>query len=255
MDKQPIHFFKTATKEDIVDYIGRFLLERKNEKNILYTLGQVELRSLSLPGISYLNNLTGNYYCWAESLGFKNRLEKFKQWDDTKELNKRNVIYCDTREQNLLSINKTKTLVTKLEYGDYAFSNAEWTGRVVIERKSSADFIGTMVGGYRRFINEVERANKDGAYLIVLVEAKLSDMLDYRNKRIVNYKIRFPVNVVFHAPRQLMQQFNNIQFLFVKDHQEAAGMVEKLFSLGRQIKKYDLQYLYDMKQIYVKEIN
>jgi hypothetical protein len=246
MDKQPIQFFKTAARQDIINYISEFLLERQKEKNILYTLGQVELRSLFLPGISYLNNLMGDYYGWAESLGFKNRLEKFKQWGDTKELNKRNVIYCDSREQNLLSINKTKTLVTKLEYGDYAFSNAEWTGRVAIERKSGADFIVTMVGGYRRFINEVERANKDGAYLIVLVEAKLSDMLDYRNKRIVNYKIRFPVAVIFHSVRELMQNYNNIQFLFVNSHESAGQMVEKLFSLGKDIKRYDLQLLKDL---------
>ena len=249
MDKQPIQFFKTAAKQDIINYISEFLLERRKEKNILYTLGQVELRSLSLPGISYLNNLTGNYYCWAESLGFKNRLEKFEQWGESTNLNKRNIIYCDSREQRALDVNKTKTVTRKLNAGDYSFSNPEWSGNVVVERKSASDFIGTMVGGYKRFVREVERANEDGAYLIVLVEAKLSDMLDYRNKRIVNYKIRFPVNVVFHAPRQLMQQFNNIQFLFVKDHQEAAGIVEKLFGLGGQIKRYDLQLLYDMEKL------
>ena len=245
MDKQPIQFFKTASKKDIIDYISKFLLERKKEKNIFYTLGQVELRSLGLPGISYLNNLVGDYYKWAESLGFKNRLELFEKWEKGIELNKRNIIYCDSREQQILDIDKTKSVTKKLNAGDYSFSNSEWSGNAVIERKSPSDFIGTMVGGYKRFVREIERANEDKTYLIVLVEAKLSDMLDYRNKRIVNYKIRFPVNVVFHAPRQLMQQFNNMQFLFVKDHEEAGGIVEKLFGLGGQIKKYDLQYLYD----------
>src|ERR1039457_6238129 len=232
MDKQPIQFFKTATTKDILDYISQYLLERKKDKNILYTLGQVELRSLGLPGLKYLNELTGDYYKFAEGLGFKNRLEKFGQWNDLKELNKRNVIYCDSREQNLLSINKTKTIITKLEYGDYAFSNAEWTGRVAVERKSASDFIGTMVGGYKRFINEVERTKKDNSYLVVLVEATLSDLLNYRLRRIVNSKIRFPVAVIFHSVRELMQNYNNIQFLFVKSHEDAGRMVEKLFSLG-----------------------
>lgn len=245
-----ITWLKSALKDEIKKYIREYLVERKVEKNLVYSLGQVELRSLGLPGINYFNNLfDGDYYKECEKLGFINKYEKFIQWGDRIKLDKRRIINIDTREQKLLQFNNVKTNIQKLGYGDYSFSNSEWVGKVVIERKGLSDLIGTLFGGYERFEREIGRAKNDGAYLIILVEANLGKALNYRENKLVNCKVRIPPQVIFHQLRKLTQKYNHIQFLFVDSHEDAGKMVENLFSLGGDIKKYDLQYLLDKGEI------
>jgi ERCC4-type nuclease len=244
-----MEWLKNAPKTDIESYIKFWLLERQKEKHIVYGLCQVELRSLHMPGVNYLNRLFGDYYGVLKDLKFINKFEKFNQWEPHLELDKKRIIYCDSREQNLVKFKNAKTIIRKLEYGDYSFSHNEWTGKTYIERKSAADFIGTLHGKLERFEREIERAKKDNAYLIILVEAKLSDMMDYRNKRIVNYNIRIPSDVILEKTRKLIQLYSNIQFLFIESHEESSIIIERLFSLGQQVQKYDLQLLYDFKKI------
>ena len=242
------YWLKNGDKEDIKKHIGDVLLKRKQEKGLLFSPCQVELRSLGLPGIKYLNGLYDNYYNFCKDIGFINKYKNFIEWENEKiSLNKKRKIFIDTREQNLLKFKKVKTEVKTLSYGDYSFSDKNWMDNIVIERKSLSDFIGTMFSGYNRFIREIERAKKDKAFLIILVEANLSDALDYKKKRLVNYHIRIPPVVIFHNVRKLIQQYDNIQFLFTDSHYTAGLLVEKLFSLGGQIKKYDLQLLLDLK--------
>jgi len=250
MDK--FNFLQTVesmTKDEIKKFIIDFLVKRKVEKNLIYTLTQVELRSLGMPGIKFISELVGDYYKFSKGLGFINKYDNFNKWTESIKLNKRRKIFIDTREQTPLKFKKVNTEVCTLSYGDYAFSDEEWTDRILIERKSLNDLIGTLVSGYDRFTREIERAEKDNAYLIILIEEKLSNSLDYKKKKLVHYKCRIPPQIVFHNIRQLIQKYKNIQFVFSDSHKDSGKLVETFFSLGSQIKNYDLQLLVDLNII------
>jgi hypothetical protein len=239
------NWFKSVSPEKAKFYIQEWFLKRKEKKKLIYTLSQVELRSLPIPGICYISNIFGDYYKWAETLGFINRLNTFDKWDKPIILDGRRVIFVDTREKHLLTFEKVTPKIKTLKYGDYLFANNEWTGKIVIERKSLSDFIGTFSGGFERFNREIKKAKEDDAYVIVLVEDTLSHALDYKNLKLLNYNITIPPEAIFHNVREIIHSFNNIQFLFVEGHAIAGKMVEKLFSIGKDIKKYDLQLLKD----------
>ena len=112
------------------------------------------------------------------------------------------------------------------------------------------DFIGTLSRDLTRFEKELQRAKDDDAYMVILVEENLTNAIDFRNKcPYLHYNIRVPPEFIFHRVRALIQKFDNIQFLFVDSHHDAVKTVEDIFSLGADVKKYDLQLLKDSKII------
>ena len=72
-----------------------------------------------------------------------------------------------------------------MPFGDYTIEREEQ--KVNVERKSQNDLIGTMSTGYERFCREIERAQKEDKYIVVLVEVnfrklnkkKLTKILDF----------------------------------------------------------------------------
>lgn len=245
-----LQWLKTASSIEIQKFFIEWILKRKEEKRLVFALTQVELRSLGMPGINYLNKLFGSYYEFCKSVQLINKYENFSGWSEVLKLDKRRKIYIDSREKNLLEFSNVSSEVTALKYGDYAFSDDRWTGKVVVERKSMTDFVGTLSKGFIRFEKELQRAKQDGAYLIILIEENLSNALDFRNKcPYLHRNIVVPPSYIFHRVRELIQQYDNIQFLFINSHDDASDMVERLFSYGKDIKKYDLQLLRDIKII------
>ena len=157
-------------------------------------------------------------------------------------------ILIDTREQKPLKF-KRETVSQKLDYGDYAFSHSEHTCNCHIERKSLSDFIGTISGGHDRFINELERAKDNGAYLIVLVEEALTNALSFQYLPHISKKIRATPEFIFHRVRDLIQEYPNIQFLFVNGRKESSRIVELIFTCECSYKKIDLQLAYATKAL------
>lgn len=227
-----------------IEYLKNVLLKRKEEKQLIYTPCQVELRSLKIPGMNYLATIFNNYYDFCESIGFKNKYQFVQK------LKKKNIfkspdakIIIDSREQKPLDID-AESEVKGLKFGDYALEGSEGC---YIERKSLNDFIGTLSGGYERFEREIIRAKDAKAYLIILVEAPLSDAIKFNILEHVYKKgMRVTPEYVFHNVRELIQKYEHIQFLFVKNRDEASEMVKKIFSYGNQLKKIDAQYYYDI---------
>lgn len=228
-------------------YLKWLIIKRKDEKSLKYSLSQVELRSLKVPGINYLNSVFGDYYDFCKSLGFENRYVKRETLD------KRNIfkdfgakILIDSREQMPLSF-ACKSEVTCLKFGDYAFSAETDSKTCYVERKSLNDFVGTLSGGFDRFEREIVRAKEANAYLVVLVEDALNDAVKF-NTLDEMYKrgMKITPEYVFHNVRSLIQKYDHLQFLFVKDREEASKMVEKLFCYGEQLKTVDLQLMYDL---------
>lgn len=248
-------WLKSQSTQDAQEYCKNLLTKRKETKELIYTPTQVELRSIMSPPIQYYEEIFSNYYNLCSKLGFKNKYGSITEIISGYEYNKPEYkIYIDTREQKPLRFSRGVE-VRKLDYGDYAFNSSRATCSCFIERKGLSDFIGTLSGGYERFVNEIKRAKENEAYLIVLVESKFANALYFNEKRKSYNKERVFKNVkatpefIFHRVRNLIQKYTNIQFLFVNGRKEASRVIEKIFTCGCAYKKLDLQLAYDLKKL------
>ena len=240
-------WLKSLPKEKAQEYCESILLKRKKEKELIYSPSQVELRSIMSPPIQYYEKEFGDYYKLCDSLGFENKYCKASKITTGQEW--KNPVYkilVDTREQKPLKFERPIELIT-LKYGDYAFDNSAATCNTYVERKSLSDFIGTLSGGYERFINEIKRAEEDDAYLIVLVEDTLENASNFKYLPYISKKIRATPEFIFNRVRNLIQKHEHIQFLFVKGRRESTRVIEKIFTCGCAQKKIDLQLAYDKK--------
>ena len=225
------------------EYLKKLLSQRKEKHKLTYAPTEVELRSITSPPIPYYHSLFSDYYSLCSEMGFKNKYEypkeelKYKIKDGFS-------IYIDTREQMPLVIDYP-TEVKGLKFGDYAINDPE--NKCYIERKSISDFIGTMSGGYERFCREIERSIAAEANLIVLVERPLQECLSFQYLNYVSKKIKVTPEFIFFNVRELIQKYNNVQFLFVDGREECVRIMKKVFFSNGEYKKYDLQLMYDLK--------
>ncbi len=166
-------WLKDQQTEKKKEYCLKILSDRKKEKELIYSPCQVELRSIMSPPIQYFEKEFGSYYKMCAELGLKNKyiipndIVEGHEW--------KNPVYkilIDTREQKPLKFQRPIEII-KLKYGDYAFSSESATCSTYIERKSLSDFIGTLSGGYERFVNEIKLAREDNVILVVLIEDTL----------------------------------------------------------------------------------
>jgi hypothetical protein len=240
-------WLKEQSLEKAKEYCRNTLIRRKEEKNITYSPSQIELRTIMSPSIISYNKIFEDYYDLCSSIGFENKFvhprnisNQFKL-----KLKQNDTIYVDTREQNWLKFNIPFEIKT-LPYGDYTCSNDNCN--CYIERKSLSDFISTLSSGnLERFNNEILKAKKDGAYLIVIVEEKLSNALSFPYLPYISKKIKATPEFIFHNVRNLIQNYKNLQFLFVNGRSEMKRIIECIFGSKCFYKKIDLQLAYDMK--------
>ena len=242
-------WLKDKPIEESKAYCQNILTKRKHNKGIEYSPTQVELRTVLSPPIQYYNEIFFDYYGLCEKIGFKNKYQNPTKIIDGSEYDKDEYkILIDTREQKPLKFER-ETVSQKLDYGDYAFSHPKHSCDCHIERKSLSDFISTISGGYQRFIKEIERAKEDDAYLVVLVEESLTNALSFQYLPHISKKIRATPEFIFHRVRDLIQQYPNVQFLFVNGRKESSRIVELIFTCGCAYKKIDLQLAYDTKAL------
>ena len=155
-------------------------------------------------------------------------------------------IYVDTRAQQPLKFSM-RTEIKNLKFGDYTFSYPSGSQGCHVERKSISDFIGTLSGGFKRFINEIERAGEAGVSLVVLVEENLNACRSFNYLPQVSKKIKATPEYIFHNVRYLIQAYPHVQFLFVNDREDASRIIEKIFLENTNYRQADLQYCYDNK--------
>ena len=207
---------------------------------MVYAPSQCELKSLPIPGTVYFDKIFGSYNNLCRSLGFK-----IKYYQEEL-LIKNNIsklkIIIDNREQQELKFNIGSKFDT-LNFGDYKLDSN--ISDCYIERKSLADFYGTLSGGFERFTREIERAKSAGAYLVVLIESSFETVYTFRDTKRVKGKVNISPEFIFHNMRDLIQQFDNLQFLFVGNRKESSRVIEKIFASGTEYKNVDLQKLYD----------
>jgi hypothetical protein len=240
-------WLKEQTVNKAQEYCKEILIKRKKEKNLIYSPSQIELRTIMSPSVIFYNSIFESYYDLCSSIGLENKFIHPNNISNQFEnkLNIKDIVYVDTREQNWLKFNIPFEIKT-LSYGDYACSNDNCN--CYIERKSLSDFISTLSSGnLERFDNEILKAKKDGAYLVVIIEEKLSNALSFQYLPHISKKIKATPDFIFHNVRSLIQEYDNLQFLFVDGRNEMKRTIEAIFSSKCFYKKIDLQLAYDMK--------
>ena len=231
------------------EYCKSLLQKRKEEKNLVYSPTQVELRTLPMPPIQYYELIFESYYNLCKELGYKNKFNFIPVKKEYKEnYSKDHLIYIDSREQKPLEIEDFPTEVRGLKFGDYCLNDREKTRNTYIERKSVPDLIGTLSSGLERFKNEINRAAEEEAYMVVLVERKLNDCMAFNKlKHVYKKNTRVTPDFIFHNVRELIQEFPHIQFLFVDGRKECTRIVKKLLLSDVLKEKHDLQLAYELK--------
>ena len=240
-------WLKDQPIEKAQEYCTSLLVKRKEEKKIIYSPSQVELRTIMSPSAIFYNKIFNDYYDVCSSVGLTNKFihpgnitNQFKL-----KLTVRDTVYVDTREQNWLKFNIPFEIQT-LPYGDYTCSNDNCG--CYIERKSLSDFVSTLSSGnLNRFKNEIEKAKNDNAYIVVVIEEKLQNALSFQYLPHISKKIKATPEFIFHNVRSLIQDYNNLQFLFVDGREEMKRVIESVFASKCFYKKIDLQLAYDLK--------
>ncbi len=241
-----ISHFKRIDVEKVKEITKEILTIRKNQKNLQYSLSTVELRSLVAPAVMFLDVLKVDYSSICESIGLKNRY-KYSDftYDDDKQIRK---IVVDSREQNSLSFPKhISTTVKGLKVGDYAKTD-NLKNQIVIERKNLSDFVQTLSSGYERFHKELNRAEELNVKLLMVVEAKMTQALSFNYLPHLKYSKATP-EFIFSRAREIIQNYPDFQIVFVDGRYEAAAMTMFALKFGRELLDWDVQYLYDNKQI------
>lgn len=229
------------------EYCKQLLIKRKESKSLIYSPTQVELRTIMAPSILFYNKIFKDYYDVCSSIGLENKfIHPSLIGDNLKnKLTQKDTIYVDTREQSWLKFDIPFEIKT-LSFGDYACSNDNCS--CFIERKSLSDFISTLsVKNYDRFKNEIEKALKNNSYIIVMVEETISNALSFQYLPHISKKIKATPEYIFHNVRELLQNYSNLQFLFVDGRKEMTRIIESIFASKCFYKKIDLQLAYDMK--------
>lgn len=225
-------------KEEIKDLVRRNIVKRKEEKGINKFPCQVELKSLMIPTIHGIRNIFGeNWRREIENLGLIINFD----YDNNPVFSEGELkIYQDTREQYPLHFDNKE--VMKLSAGDYTCAG-EFYSDVFVERKSLYDLVGTLSSNVDRFQREIERAAQLEYYIVVVIDAEYDELLNYTPKN--SFSSIVTGKHIFYQIRNLISLYNNIQFVFSGNRKRSVEIIEKIFRMKSEVKKFDLEYLKD----------
>lgn len=232
-----------------------YLHQRKIDKGLIYAPSQAELRSLYCPTMPYYDML-GGYYSITRELGFLDRYSAESPRFIPLMADVRFV--TDSREQNPLMVPYSTT--AKLDFGDYALAPPYNRG-IHVERKSLADFVGTMSGKKtehkridtdspcERFERELIRAKEAGGYIVMLVEADVKDALTFRKRLDMKWG-KATESHIFKNMRDLLVKYPlTWQAVFVFGRDTALTKMLRIFEMGEQVKLIDLQNAYEKGEL------
>lgn len=252
VDKNSLKRWLKADSPEARTWAIGWLYRRKEEKGLVYAPSEVELRTLMAPSMEYYER-NGGYYTLTESLGFKSRYSSgipvFNALPD-------DVSFIqDNREQTPISL-PFKTVKGTLNVGDYALTTAHDNG-IRIERKALGDFANTLSDRelvdkdknptgqtpLRRFEAELIRAQEAGLYVVMTIEANINDAQSFNHLPQTRW-IKASPHYIFHNLRELLVKYPlHFQAVFIDGRIDMAQKIPRIFQLGQQVKKLDLQYL------------
>ena len=140
-----------------------------------------------------------------------------------------------------MKLNCSKEII-KLSYGDYTAKNNKFN--IFVERKSLQDFLGSISSGFDRFCKEMERAKKDNAYIIILIESKINNLFGFKHLDYLHTEAS--LDFILKRTRDLLLKFSNVQVCCVDGKIEASKFIEKLYKLKNNSQTIDFQYVMDI---------
>lgn len=236
-------WFKQVSLKESQTFCRELLIKRKELKNLKFAPSQIELRSIIAPSVIFYDKIfPQGYQELCSEIGLANRFNAFNKVIKEPVINTKKRLIIDSREQKSLKLD-IPIEIKKLEYGDYYLPDNKFN--IFVERKSLNDFLGTLGRDYDRFCREIERAQKNGSYLIVLIEEDINNALSFNHLPWVNRHTKATPDYIFHNVRQILQTYSNLQFLFVKGRKEASVMIKKIFFSEDDFRMFDNQLAYD----------
>ena len=233
-------------KEDIKEYIIKQLKNRVDKNKSKYCPNHLEIEINKLPPIDVYKDNFGGYGQACKELGLEPIYNKginkdlLKEDPNVKEVE----IHIDTREQKPLFFKNSRS--NKLDFGDYTMGGSNYS-YTYVDRKSESDFKGTMGVGFKRFTNELQRAKDFNAYLYVVIEKSLPQIIK-NNAYLKKYKMKGCSNMdyILHNMRVLTHQFKgHCQFVFTDSRQSSELLIPNLLYYGKLLWNVDVQYLLD----------
>ena len=229
------------SKEEVEGTVSRLLSTYAKQKRISSAPSLVELRSANLPTPNDLYKVGLDYYQIIRKLGLQTKRKLPTEIGPKKRPDR---IQIDTREKKPLEFD-CEIIREKLDFGDYAESKSS---SLFIERKSLPDFINTLSGNYVRFQKELLRARAAGANIIIAVEEYLEWAINFQQ---IDWITRFTSarpEFIFHRVREILHQFENVQFFFVRRH-VLPDYVSLFIGNPNLFEEYDLQLLHYLSWI------
>lgn len=244
---QMIKWCKESNEKELVkEYILKQLRLRVEKHELKYAPNHLEIEINKLPPIDVYKDNFGGYGQACKELGLEPIYNKginknlLKEDSNIKEVE----IHIDTREQKPLFFKNSRS--NKLDFGDYTMGGSNYS-YTYVDRKSESDFKGTMGVGFKRFTNELQRAKDFNAYLYVVIEKSLPQIIK-NNAYLKKYKMKGASNMdyILHNMRVLTHQFKgHCQFVFTDSRQSSELLIPNLLYYGKELWNVDIQYLLD----------
>lgn len=234
-------FLNMASDEEKRNWITYSFAWRIWFKQLPLAPSQAYWASIKLmPDILICESLFGSYADFCKSINTFPLLQCVGKLEP-KTLPQDFVVCIDTREQQPLQFSNSKK--TKLSFGDYTTTGAYYD-YTYIDRKNPNDFKSTLVQGYERFCEEIERVIKAKAYLFIVVDDSIQN-IEYENEKSY-HKANLPF--VFKRMRDLIYKYpSNIQFVFSGSRKNSERIIPYILLHGKQLWNLDVQYIIDKR--------
>jgi hypothetical protein len=230
-------YLQKIPKDKVKQCITDILLSEKKRKNLIYAPSYIEAVSSMLPTPQLCEKIGADFLglCKEAGLITKYHYNTVPKIEDDSKL----YYLVDNREQTPFSLDGQVTKTT-LNFGDLSITDERYFSNVFLECKRDMDLVSSLTSGFDRIQKECKRAAESGAYLIFLTNLTLSTALNLEKNRYFSRFTKVKSEYLFHNIRELIREFNNIQFVFTENPE---SKIEKLFKLGSKVKELDLQYL------------
>lgn len=227
----------TQKEEVAKDYILEKLRYIVNKKNLSFLPPNLYFQLTDLGDFHTFNKFFGNYNNLAKSLNIKPIFRVGCPKGFEKPTPKIPII-VDTREQKPIKFDNS--ISNKLDFGDYTASG-KFYSKTFVDRKSEADFKSTFSGGIDRFRREIDRCKDFNSYLFVVVEStieqiKLNNYKKFRGNRRIN------LDYVWHNVKDIMMDYDNVQFVFTGGRNEMKDVISKILYFGDKLWNVDVNY-------------
>ena len=233
-----IDWCQEEKKEIVAPYIKKLIEKRKVDKDLNYSLGEVELELCDFPNIECYKNTFGSYIKFCKDVGLKNLFNKNipdNFFDDNSSDDMK--IFVDTREQKPIKFKNQEMM--KLDFGDYTCAG-ECYDYTYIDRKSEQDLKGTLSGNnFERFKKELDRAREFNSYIFVVIESSIQKIKNNNNFGPHKHKLPY----IWHNLKKLSQDYKDCcQFIFAENRTGLKKIIPRILFHGKEIWNVDLQY-------------